>query len=322
MIDFKKIARPFTEYKDTGFGASDKQQGSRFMDKNGRFKVVRTGLPWFSRWNVYAWMIEHPWWKFYMVVFVAFLSINLIFTGLYFWIGLDHLIGVMAEDDFERFTEVFFFSVQTFSTVGYGRINPLGTSAGFLASVEVFIGLLTTAIATGLFFAKFSRPTGNLIFSKNILMTTLDNGKQALLFRFANKSENQVTDVGVQMLVAMDIIDANGKTAWKFFNLPLERDKINFLSLSWTVVHYIDENSPFYNLTEQDIIDSRSEILILITLFDDTFSQTVHVRHSYKYFEWVWHAKFLPMFHPSTKHPDFTELALNKINDMVLQKRQ
>jgi inward rectifier potassium channel len=321
MLNLKKIYSPFKEYKDTGFGASDRQQGTRFMDKNGRFKVIRSGLPWWDRWNVYAWMLELSWLKFYAVILSAFIAINLIFTGLYFIVGIDHLIGLMAEDNFERFFEVFFFSVQTFSTVGYGRVNPLNMPAGMLASTEVFIGLLTVAIATGLVFAKFSRPIANLLFSKNILLTTTKDGRKALLFRFVNKAENQITDVGVQVLVAMDLSE-NGESEWKFYNLPLERDKINFLALSWTVVHYIDENSPLFNLSQEDIKEAGTEILILITLFDDTFAQTVHVRHSYKYDEWKWNATFRPMFKPSAKYKDFTELALDKINDIESQSEK
>jgi inward rectifier potassium channel len=316
MLNLKKLYSPFKEYKNTGFGTSDKQQGTRFMDKNGRFKVIRKGLPWWDRWNVYAWMLELSWTKFYIVILTAFVVINLVFTGLYFMVGIDHLIGVMAEDNVERFFEIFFFSVQTFSTVGYGRVNPLNIPAGGLAAAEVFIGLLTVAIATGLVFAKFSRPVANLLFSKNILLTTTEDGRKALMFRFVNKAENQITDVGVQVLVAMDVME-HGHSTWKFYELPLERDKINFLALSWTVVHYVDEKSPLFNLSQQDIEAAASEILILITLFDDTFAQTVHVRHSYKHYEWLWNVRFLPMFKPSQKHKDFTELALNKINEII-----
>lgn len=317
MLNFKKGYSAFKEYKDTGFGANDKQQGTRFMDKKGRFKVIRSGLPWLDRWNVYAWMMELSWTQFYVVILSAFIGINLIFTALYFLVGIDHLIGLMAEDNAERFFEVFFFSVQTFSTVGYGRVNPLNMPAGLLASTEVFVGLLTVAIATGLVFAKFSRPIANLLFSKNMLINTTKDGRKAMMFRFVNKAENQITDVGVQVLVAMDVAEGGDRaSSWKFYRLPLERDNINFLALSWTVVHYIDENSPLFNLSEQELMDSGAEILILITLFDDTFAQTVHVRHSYKYYEWKWNARFLPMFKPSKKHTDFTELALDKIDDI------
>jgi inward rectifier potassium channel len=321
MLNLKKYS-PFADYRDTGFGSNDKAQGTRFMDSEGNFNVFRTGLPWWKRISLYQWLLDMPWWKFHIVITLYFAGLNLFFVALYFWAGLDHFVGLFAETDTERFMEVLFFSIQTFTTVGYGRVNPLGTPSGIIASIEALTGVLTVAVATGLLFAKFSRPMTKLIFSKQALCnkTGTDN-KEALMFRFANSRDNQITDVSVQVILALDVVAKDdGVTSWKYYNLELERSRINFLPLSWTVVHYIDENSPLYNFTKQDVENANAEILILIALFDDTFAQTVHIRHSYKFDEWVWGESFLPMFKPASHKRHYTHLELDKISDITQNK--
>jgi inward rectifier potassium channel len=315
MLKLRRFT-PFADYRDTGFGSNDKAQGTRFMDSEGNFNVLRTGLPWWKRLSLYQWLLDMPWWQFHLFMILYFAVLNLIFVGLYFWAGIDHFVGLFAETDFERFMEVLFFSIQTFTTVGYGRVNPLGVSTGIIASIEALTGVLTVAVATGLLFAKFSRPLTKLVFSKQALHSKTRDGKEALMFRFANSRDNQITDVTVQVILALDVeIKDDGMTTWKYYNLELERNRINFLPLSWTVVHYIDENSPLYGLTEQEIKDSNAEVLILIALFDDTFAQTVHIRHSYKHDEWVWGKHFAPMFKPAMHKKHYTQLELTKISD-------
>ncbi len=315
MLKLKKFS-PFADYRDTGFGSNDKAQGARFMDSNGNFNVFRTGLPWWKKLSLYQWLLDMPWWQFHLFMILYFSVLNLTFVGLYFWAGIDHFVGLFAETDLERFTEVLFFSIQTFTTVGYGRVNPMGVSTGIIASIEALTGVLTVAVATGLLFAKFSRPMTKLIFSKQALHTKTSEGREALMFRFANSRDNQITDVTAQVILALDVAVDDSGASWKYYNLELERNRINFLPLSWTVVHYIDENSPLYKLSQQEITDANAEILILIALFDDTFAQTVHIRHSYKYDEWTWGHRFAQMFKPAPNKSSYTHLELDKISDI------
>jgi inward rectifier potassium channel len=300
------------EYQNTGFGNDLARQGRRFIRKDGTFNVVRTGMSWWKRLNPYHWLLAMPWWKFNVVMICFFLAVNLCFATCYFMLGTDHLLGVLGEDEIEIFIEVFFFSIQTFTTVGYGRINPIDLPANLIAGTESFVGVLTAAIITGLFFAKFSLPTANLIFSKNAIMYKNKQGYYQLMFRFANVLDNQLTNIKIETILALADNKKNG--VWHFYNLILEQNQVHFLPLNWTVIHTITEDSPLYNLSAEDLADVDAEVLILITVFNDTFAQEVHVRHSYKFDEIIWDAQFDPMFRPAAKS-SATELMLDKIDD-------
>jgi inward rectifier potassium channel len=190
--------------------------------------------------------------------------------------------------------EAFFFSVETFTTIGYGNIIPANFAANVLVTIDAFVGSLGFALATGLLFARFSRPTAKLVFSEKGLIAPY-RGITAFEFRIANQRPSQLIDVDAKVLLSR-MEEVNGTRMRRFYNLPLERERVVFFPLAWTVVHPIDEESPLNGLTPEDLRETQSEFLVLITAIDDTFSQTVHSRTSYRYDEVKWRHKFRDLF--------------------------
>ncbi len=197
----------------------------------------------------------------------------------------------------ELFGEVFFFSAQTFTTVGYGRINPMGFAASFTASMEALTGLMTFAIATGIMWGRFSRPKAYIRYSKNAIVAPFKDGI-ALMFRMVPFTKNYLVNVEVKVTLAMQVTE-DGQLKNRFFNMPLDIAKANTMTANWTLVHIINEESPMYGFTKEDLSNARAEMLVFVQGFDESFSNTVISRTSYTYEEFVFGAKFLPMYHPS-----------------------
>jgi len=204
-------------------------------------------------------------------------------------------IGITSE-----FQRAFFFSVETFATIGYGHIIPSGLAAHTLMTLESLVGLLGFALATGLLFARFSRPNAQIIFSSNAIIAPY-RGIRAFEFRIANARTNQIIELEAKILFSR-FEGEDGRSVRKFYPLSLERDKVAFFPLSWTVVHPIDEASPMRNLTEEDLRRTSAEFLILLTGIDETFSQTVHSRSSYKAEEVIWNVRFGNVFKANPKN--------------------
>lgn len=302
------------EYKDFGLGNRVADQGARFINKDGSFNVEKRGLPFYTRFSYYHALITMPWWKFNLLVFSAYLIANFFFAFVYYQIGLpQEMTGWIGASAFDHFKEAFFFSAQTITTVGYGRVNPIGLAANFVAAAESLVGLLAFALATGLLYGRFSRPVAHILFSDNLLVAPYNKGQTALMFRIANAKNNQITNMTAQVLLSR-IEDNNGKKIRRFYTLDLERHLINFLSMSWTIVHPINENSPLENMTRSEIEASDAEIIVILSGFDETFAQNVHARSSYKYNEIVWNAKFNNIFTRSADGKN-TIIELDRLND-------
>ncbi len=215
---------------------------------------------------------------------------NFLFASLYYFLDIGHLNGMISHAPMDEFLEAFFFSTQTISTVGFGRLNPSGTLMSSIAAIESMVGLLGFALATGLLYGRFSRPIIKLLFSENIIVAPYRN-QSALMFRVANKRRNQLVEVEA-VLIMSRVEKENGKNVRKFNTLNLELDRISILSMTWTIVHPIDESSPMYNMKPEDLADKNVEWLVMMKAFEETFSQTVHSRTSYKHSELVHGARF------------------------------
>jgi inward rectifier potassium channel len=297
----------------TGFGVNSEDSSGRFYDrKSGSANVIKRGIGLLNRYSWYHTMLAMPRTKFLWLLLIAYIIVNLIFAGIYYMIGIDHLAGVKQGSDIKNFSEVFFFSAQTFTTVGYGRISPVGFAASAVSTFEAFLGLLSFAIATGLFYGRFSRPRAFLSFSHNALIAPYKDGI-ALMFRMAPYKNNLLSEAEVKVNLAMQL-EENGKMVNRFFNLDLEISKINALALSWTIVHPINEKSPLYNFNYTDMVNAKIEALVFVKAFDEVFSNTVVQRFSYIASEVVWGAKFRIMYHADEKKKA-TVLDLNKLND-------
>ena len=297
----------------TGFGASSENSAGRFFNRQtGGANIEKRGVGLLDRYSWYHTMLALPQWKFWLLLLLLFIFINLLFATIYFIIGVEHLGGIITNTPLENFLEAFFFSCQTFTTVGYGRINPQGFLVSALASFQAFLGLLSFALATGLFYGRFSRPQAFLRYSHNAIIAPYKEGI-ALMFRMASYKNNRLSEAEVKLTLAMQV-EENGKLANKFYPLVVEISKINSLNLSWTIVHPLDEKSPLYNFNNQDLNTAKAEVLVFVKAFDEVFSNTVISRMSYIAEEIVWSAKFRIMYHPS-KDKGTTILELDRIND-------
>jgi inward rectifier potassium channel len=237
-------------------------------------------------------LIDTTWPRFLLFIAIGFFAVNIIFASLYLAIGIENLKGL--ESNMGPFTNAFFFSVHTLTTVGYGNVYPLGPWANAISSLEAATGLMVFAIFTGLLYGRFSRPSARLVFSRNAIVAPYQDGT-SLQFRVANARSNTLMNMDARMLL-MTVEPDDGGFKRNFIDLPLERRHIYFFALTWTIVHPIDQNSPFYGKTAEDLERLSAEILILIQGFDDTFSQQVHARFSYRHDEFIWGAKFNPAF--------------------------
>ena len=296
----------------TGFGTNSNSTGGRFVNKDGKANVIKRGVGILNRYSWYHTLLGIKRGKFLFLLFAIYIIVNLLFAGIYYIIGINHLAGVNTGSPWKNFTEVFFFSAQTFTTVGYGRISPTGFMASAISTFEAFLGLLSFAIATGLFYGRFSRPRAFLKYSGNSLIAPYKDGS-AYMFRLVPFKNNNLSEVEVKVTMVITT-EENGKLADKFFNLDLEISKINALALSWTIVHPITEASPFYGLTKEDIAAADIEIMIFVKAFDEVFSNSVVSRTSYVSNEIVWGAKFNMMYYPSDNKQK-TIINIDKLND-------
>jgi inward rectifier potassium channel len=180
------------------------------------------------------------------------------------------------------------------TTVGYGNLYPDGPAANTVSALEALTGLMGFAIATGLVFGRFSKPSARLGFSETMIVAPYQNST-SLQFRVANRRLNNLIDVEARILL-MTVETCPSGQERRYTPLALERTQIIFFPLPWTVVHPIRENSPLYGKTAQDLAALQAEFMIVVKGFDDTFGQNVHARYSYRYDEIVWGAKFVTAF--------------------------
>jgi inward rectifier potassium channel len=281
------------EYNDLGFGSVMAAEGGRLLNRDGSFNVKRHGLKWFQSLSVYHFLLTVTWPRFLALVAAAYVASNAVFGVFYFLCGPRALMGDdgLGMGMAERYLTAFFFSVHTLATIGYGNVSPHGLAANLLVTFESLVGLLSFALATGLVFARFSRPVGRIIFSRNALIAPYRGDYRAFMFRIVNGRSNQLIEVNAKVSVSLGRDGAR-----RFHELALERENVVLFPLSWTIVHPIDETSPLWGLTEQDLRDADAEFFVVLEAIDETFAQQVHSRTSYKPAEIVWGARFGDVF--------------------------
>lgn len=275
---------------DPGFGLGQ-MAGARFISKDGRSNAKRVGVPMWERIDIFHSLINMSWTKFLSIVMVGYLVINFIFACIYWFIGMDSMAGIDTENKRNWFADAYFFSAQTLTTVGYGRISPVGFASSSVAAFESLLGLLGFAVFTGLLYGRFAKPNSKLIYSPAALIAPYRE-ITAFMLQVANPKMNELIEIEAMMIVSMFDKKQNKRI---YSTVSLERDKILFLSFSWTIVHPIDENSPLVGLTEADMPEADPEFMVIVKAFDETRSQHIFWRTSYKYTEIVWGAKFLPL---------------------------
>ena len=278
---------------ELGFGtrASDKHQ--RLVNPDGSFNVRKRGARTLSLADAYHTLISLGWWKFFGIIFVGFIVVNFIFGSIYYLLGSEHIAGMIGDTLPDKFWEAFFFSSQTLTTVGYGRMSPVGFGASAVAAIESAVGLLAFALSTSLLWGRFSRPTAKVMYSHNALIAPYRGGR-GVMFRAVNGGRSQLVEIDANITMARNEL-IEGKEIRKFYRLKLELDRLSYLPTSWTLVHPITEESPFYSHSQVEIDRDDTEILIMLKAFDESYSQTVFSRTSYKFHQIVCGAKFLLM---------------------------
>jgi inward rectifier potassium channel len=274
-----------------GFGSKDFHQRTRFLNKDGTVNIRRLDVDFLRRIDVYHSLITMSWKRFILMVLFGYLTANLIFAGLYYWAGPQNFGNLSHHDKLHEFLELFFFSAQTLTTVGYGFIYPKSTMVSSIAAMESMAGLLSFALATGILYGRFSRPQAHIRYSRHCVIAPYDD-ITGFMFRMANTTQNELIETEVKVILVMNDLKTNQRV---FLPLPLETEKISFMALSWTIVHPIDDKSPMYKLTKEELEKADAEIMILFKAINDTYSDTVYSRTSYKAHELIMNAKFKPL---------------------------
>lgn len=276
---------------ELGFGSKNYQNTVRFLNKDGSVNIKRKGLKGFDNVDMYHWLITTSWTNLLIVILISYAIANTIFACIYYNMGYQNFGGIEGYDGPGRFLDLFFFSAQTLTTVGYGHVYPNATNVSTVAAIESMFGLLGFAMATGVLYGRFSRPKAVLLYSDRALISPYE-GITGLMFRVANTKQNELIEVEASVVLSYSDPATNKR---EFEALPLEVSKINFLPLSWTIVHPIDEKSPIYNVSKEELVKRDAELIILIKAINDTYSQNVYSRMSYKAHEFEDNAKFVPV---------------------------
>jgi inward rectifier potassium channel len=280
---------------DLGFGrVVSEQRQLRLLNRDGSFNVQRRGRG-LHAFLAYSNLVSTTWTRFFIFVAVVYLTLNGCFALFYDAVGPDGLVNTLNTGINSPFLKAFFFSIHTSATIGYGSVVPVGIGTNVLVALESVVSLLGLAVVTGLVFARFSRPVADILFSQSAVMSWIGNNR-AFEFRIINRQNNQIIDLHVRLLVSRFEPNASGIMVRRYYPLSLERESVVFFPLSWTIVHIIDKDSPLYGVTEDQLCASGAEFLILLTGMDETFSQVVNARSSYRANEIIWDAKFTDIF--------------------------
>ncbi|HVG23994.1 MAG TPA: ion channel [Thermoanaerobaculia bacterium] len=298
---------------DLGFGSIvARESRQRLLNRDGTFNVRREGLRFWQSLSAYHYLLTISWPKFFGYVVAAFLCTNAFFAFLYMLAGDGALNGTHANTIPGMFLEEFFFSVHTLATIGYGTIAPATLTANIIVTIETLVGLVSVAVMAGISFARFSRPVANILFSDNAVIAPYRGGR-AFMFRIVNRRSNQLVDVEAKVMLSRR--RGGSVNDREFIPLVLERERVSLFPLSWTVVHPIDAASPLRDWTGQDVAECDAEFLVMLNGFDETFSQNVHTRSSYKSDEIVWGARFASMFQPKDEKGTIS-VDIRKLHDI------
>lgn len=300
----------FRQVNDPGFGEKYLNRTKRIINKDGSFNVKRTHSG-FNVSDIYHYLITINWSTFLFLLFSFFILINILFAAVYSLIGIYNPSGHQWD-----FLNALFVSIQTFTSVGYEGFLPGSILSHIIASFEAISGLMGFALAAGLIYGRFSKPSSKIVFSEKAIVAPFKDG-MSLQFRIANKRSSILMNLEARMLL-MTMEKSGSEYVRRYYNMNLDLPFISFFPLNWTIVHPINEESPLLGKSHKDLEEQDAEILILIKGFDESFNQDIHVRYSYKYNEIAWNARFIKAF--STDEDGEVFLHLNKISDFELIK--
>lgn len=281
---------------DLGFGSVVSRETPRLLNRDGTFNVRREGLGAWARLNFYHYSLTMSWPRFLLLTAGGYFLTNALFALAYIACGAHAVTGFGDKPLGARFLTSFFFSVHTLATIGYGNIVPVSVAANLLVTLESLVGLLGFSVVAGLVFARFARPVAQILFSRCAVVAPYRD-ITAFMFRIVNMKTNEIVELEAKVLMTRRK-HATSMGEREYIPLKLERERVVFFPATWTVVHPIDEKSPLWGMTEEELLASDSEFLVLLNGFDETFSQNVHARSSYKAAEVAWGARFRSVFNP------------------------
>ncbi|HXB41123.1 MAG TPA: ion channel [Bacteroidia bacterium] len=287
----KKEKNKTNEQAGLGFGSNNYNKHTRFLNKDGSVNIRRLDGDFLGRIDMYHSLITMSWKRFVLLVLLGYFCANVLFASLYYMAGYENFGNLTHTNEPHDFVELFFFSAQTITTVGYGYVYPKSTLVSAIAAIESMFGLLGFALATGVLYGRFSRPKAHIRYSKHCLIAPYED-ITGFMFRMANTTQNELIETEVKLILVKNNLETNQR---EFLPLTLEVEKISFMALSWTIVHPIDDKSPMYKLTAEDLIKADAEFMILFKAINDTYSDTVYSRTSYKGHELIENAKFKPL---------------------------
>jgi inward rectifier potassium channel len=256
--------------------------------------------------DLYHILLKLKWWQFLGLITVTYTGINIIFACLYLLTN-----DGIANAQKNSFLDSFFFSIHTLSTVGYGSMYPQNLAAQIIAAIEIFLGVLLMAILAGIMFARFSRPTARVMFSRVAVICPY-HGIPTLMFRAANRRENQIIEAQVRVTFLKNEISPEGQQMRRFYDLNLIRERTPVFALSWLIMHPIDQNSPLWGLSRDDLSNLEAELWVSLTGLDETFSQTIHSRYAYNIEEIIWNHRLVDIF--TVREDGSRALDLRKFN--------
>ncbi len=208
------------------------------------------------------------------LVFVAFNA----FFALFYWIGNQPISNVPKGE----YIDYLYFSIETLSTAGYGDMHPQTHYGHFIATIELFTGIFSMSLMTGLIFARFSRPSARLLFADNPVISDHE-GQPTLMVRLANERHNIISNASARLWLFKNVVSREGQPFRRFYELPLMRNESPALALSWTLFHAIDQDSPLYGLNAEDLETCKASLVMVVSGYDVVAAQTVHARKSYEY---------------------------------------
>ncbi|WP_407539143.1 ion channel [Deinococcus radiomollis] len=282
-------------------GAVAEGSAERFLNRDGTFNVRRQHIG-LQGVNLYGELLTVSWGRFFVLLALAYMGLNATFAAAYDVLGSSAL-SQMPPPGLGRFLACFFFSVQTFGTIGFGHIYPRSVAADWVVTAEAFVGLLGVALATGILFARFSRPSHRVLFSESAVIAPYQ-GAQALMFRVMNGHRTQLIDLSAEvtfshfenvMVEGLPGTSAELRRIRRFYPLSLERSRVTFFPTSWTIVHPILPESPLWGQSGELLEADDAELLVVLRATDDASQQSIHARSSYKASEMVWNARFRPI---------------------------
>jgi inward rectifier potassium channel len=248
---------------------------------------------WFT--DVYHYMLAISWRRLLGVFFLVYCGTNALFAFL-FWLGGNDISNARPGS----YADAFWFSVQTYATIGYGGMSPATPYAHVLVTLEAFVGMMAMALGTGIVFSKFSRPTARIAFSNN-LVVHVRNGRPVLEFRLANQRRGSLSEASMKFSVVKDEITAEGQPMRRGYPLELERAHMPVLSLAWNLIHVLDEQSPIHGLSPGAGMDHITGFIASLTAHDDTSAETVHARQFYNPEEVLHNVRFVDMIDPNSE---------------------